>query len=78
MIATRTDGGEASGRCVRFPVRSVIEFATGASKRLHQSLQSSPRAVEPLARVDLFDLDNSTPTPTYSVDGVDAKPATTD
>jgi hypothetical protein len=34
--------------------------------------------VEPLARVDLFDLDDSTPTPTNSVDGVDAKPATTD
>jgi hypothetical protein len=34
--------------------------------------------MEPLARIDLFDLDDTTPTPTYCVDGVDAKPALVD
>jgi hypothetical protein len=34
--------------------------------------------MEPLARFDLFDLDDATSTPAYGVDGVDAKPATVD
>jgi hypothetical protein len=34
--------------------------------------------MEPLARIDLFDLDDTTSTPTYCVDGVDAKPALVD
>src|ERR1700675_4774531 len=56
----------------------MVELASGASQRLHQSLQPSGRAMEPLARFDLFDLDDATSTPAYGVDGVDAKPATVD
>ena len=34
--------------------------------------------MEPLARIDLFDLDNTTSTATYCVDGVYSKPAIVD
>jgi hypothetical protein len=34
--------------------------------------------MDPLARLDLFDLDDAASTPTYRVDGVDAKPAAID
>jgi hypothetical protein len=56
----------------------MVELATGASKRLHQSLQPSGRAMEPLARIDFFDFDDTPSTPTYCVDGVDTKPALID
>jgi hypothetical protein len=56
----------------------MVKLATGASKRLHQSLQPSGRAMKPLARIDFFDFDDTTSTPTYCVDGVDAKPALID
>ena len=63
---------------VRLPRRDLVRLATGDSKRLHQSLQPSGGPMEPLARIDLFDLDDATFASTDCVDGVYTKPAVVD
>jgi hypothetical protein len=62
---------------VRRPSADVTKFATGHSQRVHKSLQSSSRAMHTLASIDILDLDNPAAPAAYSVDGVDAKAATT-
>jgi hypothetical protein len=37
----------------------MVRLASGPSKRLHQSLKLPGGAVEPLARIDYFDFDDS-------------------
>ena len=54
-------------------VRQCAE--TGASKGQEETLQSSRLAMDALARVHIFDLDNSGAPPAHSVDGVHAEPA---
>ena len=62
---------------VRRPSADVTKFATGHSQRVHMSLQSSSRAMHTFASIDVLDLDNPAAPAAYSVDGVDAKAATT-
>jgi hypothetical protein len=57
--------------------RNSVELATGASKRLHQSLQSSGRAMDALACVYVLDLDYAAFLLADCVDSMDAKAATT-
>ena len=47
----------------------------GTSKGQKETLQSSRIAMDALARLQIFDLNNSGAPPTYSVDGVHAEPA---
>ena len=47
----------------------------GASQRLEQALQHSGIAMETLACVHIFDLNNSGASPAHSVDGVHVVPA---
>ena len=56
--------------------RSVRRWTeAGASKGQEEALQSSRIAVDALARLHIFDLNNSGAPPTDSIDGMHAEPA---
>jgi hypothetical protein len=56
----------------------MVRLASGPSKRLHQSLKPPGGAVEPLARIDYFDFEDSAFAAAYGIYGMHANRAIID